>query len=197
MDALAEFFPLLLVVLYYLVSGRRKAAQRKQQATRASAPQESLITEEPPRAPTPFQSFLTQLEEAMAEANGTAKPVPMETAPTPPPPPRPTPSKPRLRAEPEFHAISGSFDSPAPIDHNRHGFGEENPLSEESFERRTTAPAPAKRRSYDPHGLARPASSSVLPAGWRDRLHDAQTARDAFVLQTLFGPRGGRRAERR
>jgi len=195
-DALAEFFPLLLVVLYYLVTGRRKAAARKQQAQSKKAPQEPLVTDEAPSGPTPFQSFLAQLEDAMAEANGTNAPPPAATP--PPPPPRP-PKAPKLarRTESEFHALSGSFDSVAPTDHNRHGFSDENPLSEASLEHRSGASAtPRQRREYDPHGLERPAPPPTAPPDWRN-LSNSEIARHAFVLQTVFGPRGGRRGERR
>ena len=208
-DALAEFFPLLLLLVYYLLTGRRKAAQRKAAAQRQEAPQRELISDGPPE-PTPFQSFLDQLEHAMAEANG--QPSPSAPAPSPPEPPaterderpeterpaRPPRPAPHPPVTPEFKPVAGSFDAVTPTDHEAHGFGAENPLSEEAFERRPASVlAPRRRREYDPHGLRPPPAATPAPTGWRQRLADPTTARDAFILQTVFGARGGRARDRR
>ena len=203
MDALVDLLPLLFVGAYYLLSARRKARIRKADRQRAEAPQEALIpdgatTGSASRESTPFQSFLEQLEEAMAEAGG----VENDDRPSPREDPRPVEVVP---AEPaavptEFHTPPGSFDAAQPVDHEAHGFGAANPFSEEAFEK---APAFAPKRApsgatYDPHGLQPPPRRAGRPApNWRRRLRDPDAAREAFVLQTLFGPRGGIRGDRR
>ncbi len=186
MDALVDLLPLLFIGAYYLLAGRRRA-QRKQ-AARDPAPSaplpESRVAED--QGSTPFQSFLEQLEEAMAEASG--QPV-AEAVPVQKPPPAPTP---------EFNAPVGSFDSDAPSDHEAHGFGPANPASEESFEKLPVFAETGSRSSetYDPHGLHTPAQARAR-SGWQRRLSDPKAAQDAFVLQTVFGARGGRRRQSR
>ncbi|WP_420457307.1 hypothetical protein [Rubrivirga sp.] len=198
MEGLVDLLPLLFIGLYYLLASRRKARVRKAAQRRVEAPQSELVQDEP-RAATPFQTFLDQLEEAMQEANGSAP----EPEPVPPPvvelPERPR--GPRLpTATPEFRTLPGSFDAPTPVDHDAHGFGRDNPLSEERFEQAPAfAPPPAPAdRSFDPHGLRqrRRAAKATKAATWRRRLRDPEAARDAFVLQTIFGPRGGIRGDR-
>ena len=203
MEALTDLLPLLFIGLYYLLAGRRRAKQKKAAQQRVVAPQEPLVDDEP-RASTPFQSFLAQLEEAVEEAQQMQRPEPV-AQPEPPPPPEIVPPAPIVGrplpslGSPEFHAVRGSFDATEPVDHDAHGFGDENPLSEEAFER---APAGAPRRraprkAYDPHGLRRTAPSPTGVDDWHHRLNDPTTAREAFVLQTIFGRRGGRRGDTR
>lgn len=199
MDALVELIPLLLVAGYYLLAARRRAAQKRALRERALDVPE-VGTEE--RGPTPFQDFMSQLEEAMAEAAGETidepeppAPDPVETIALPRrPDPAPRPS--------EFRPVFGSFDASQPTDHEAHGFGPANPISEERFERfpvfheRPRTP----KRSYDPHGLHTPppvAEPGRRLGNLRRRLRDSDSAREAFVLQTIFGPRGGRRGENR
>ena len=214
MENLVELLPLLFVAAYYLLRARSRAAQQRQARERQTAPQEPLIGAAEEREPTPFQSFLRQVEDAMAEAVGetpersapereTDKPLEVERAPAPSALPAP-PAKPVRPAAPapEFRAPAGSFDAARPVSHERHGFGAQNPLSEESFERRPDgAPAPRPRTDYDPHRLHdRPRRTPAPPltvAHWRRRLADPEAAREAFVLQTIFGERGGRARETR
>lgn len=214
MESLVDLLPLLFIGLYYLLAGRRRANQKRAQQ-RAPAPDREPAASREPKAPSPFESFLGQLEEAMAEAAGeplSPDPPPVEPKPVElvrPPEPRLSPTVPSLEAtDAEFRPASGSFDSTTPVDHVAHGlaapsapqFGPDNPLSEESFERAPafTEPAGAPRGDYDPHGLRRrdPAPRPTAGADWSRRLADPQAAQDAFVLQTVFGARGGRRAER-
>ena len=219
-ESLVDLLPLLFIGLYYLLAGRRRANQKRAQQ-RAQAPDREPVVGREAREPSPFESFLGQLEEAMAEAAGEpdgqrSQPLSPDPPPVEParlPEPRPTPTVPSLEAtDAEFRPASGSFDSTAPVDHVAHGlaapsapqFGPGNPLSEESFERAPALaePAGAPSRDYDPHGLRRrePARPTrrrpTAGADWRRRLADPQAAQDAFVLQTVFGTRGGRRAER-
>lgn len=206
MEGLVELLPLLFVAAYYLLRGRQRAAQKRE---RQEAPQQALISDgvegahERVSEPTPFQRFLQQMEEAVSEAAGepleTDKRLEVETNPLPSPLPAP-PTKPvrptALQTASSFQAPTGSFDSSRPVDHDWHGFGDENPLSEQAFEKRPSQqPAPAGRRPvYDPHELAPQPSRLAEPADvdWRRRLRDPVTAREAFLLQTIFGPRGGR-----
>ncbi len=197
MEGLVDLLPLLFIGLYYLLASRRKAKVREAQQQRVEAPQTELVQDEP-RASSPFQDFLGQLEEAMQEASGAGPPEP---EPVPAPvvelPEEPT-GRPLATATPEFRATSGSFDSARPVDHEAHGFGRENPLSEERFEQ---APAfvalpSSPDRAFDPHGLHGRRPPATGTRGWRRRLRDPEAARDAFVLQTIFGPRGGIRGDR-
>ena len=155
-----------------------------------------------PSGPTPFQQFIQQIENAVAEASGETfeEDEPIAVSPTPARRPSPLPAPPPLPA-PEFHAVDGSFDALNPVDHVRHGFGLDNPLSEERFEQQ---PPQAERSSHgplpDPHGLQRASRSAPPIPGtghWRQKLRDPKAAREAFVLQTIFGPRGGRRSDPR
>lgn len=196
MDALIELLPLLFVGAYYLLAGRRRARLKREAAQRQALQESGDGSQE--QAPTPFQAFLEQMEEAMAEAGAVAaeadKPIAQATPDpieTPRLDPIPSLSAPPFEAR-EFVTVPGSFDSPSPVDHEAHGFGDMNPLSEEAFER---APAFTTRRrrpagDYDPHQLRR--TTQTTQDKWRRRLRDPDAALDAFVLQTIFGPRGGR-----
>ena len=194
MEGLVDFLPLLFVGLYYLLSSRRKARMKQAARERVEAPSEELISTEE-ESPTPFQSFLEQLEAAMAESiegprvEATDDPVVPE--------PEPIPSSRLERLSPDsptdFQAVTGSFDSPTAVDHERHGFGQENPLSEEVFERQpafSVARRP-KDATYDPHRLRPSPQPSSTARNWRRRLQDPKAVQDAFVLQTIFGARGG------
>ena len=202
MEGLIDLLPLLFIGAYYLLRARSRSKQQR----RTVAPQQELVSDDPPRRETPFQSFMSQLEDAMAEAAGA--PIDPDPAPVLPPALPPVGSAstdvtvPDLAAaDAEFHPTLGSFDGTAPVDHQAHGFGPDNPISEETFEQQpaffqspdpaSSAPSP---RAYDPHGLRRP--DELQPAtGWRQRLESPRAAQEAFLLQTVFGPRGGRRAE--
>ncbi len=205
MEGLIDLLPLLFIGAYYLLRARSRSKQQK----RAVAPQQELVSDGEPRRESPFQSFMSQIEDAMAEAAG--EPIDPDPAPALPPPALPpavstSATVPDLAAaDAEFHPTLGSFDSAAPVDHEAHGFGPDNPLSEEAFEQRpaffqpldSALPA-SSPREYDPHGLRQRAGAGPGPtADWRQRLESPQAAQDAFVLQTVFGPRGGRLAEHR
>ena len=241
MDALIELLPLLAVAAYYLLRGRQRA-----NAKRAPDAMQAAEGERPARpgrggerAPTPFQSFMEQMEEALAEAAGEPEggrsqpegrrrqpddptrrtegetgpdtapvaerePIRVEVDRTPTPSPLPAPPLRPAAPAPEFRAVAGSFSGTRPVDHERHGlaapsapqFGSESPLSEERFERGGRRASDAARRGHDPHGLRRPPAPRRRRTDWRAKLRDPQAARDAFVLQTLFGPRGGRHPDR-
>lgn len=192
MEGLAELLPLLFVAAYYLLRGRQRVSQQRQ---RQEAPQQPLIGDGPDGArdrvsePTPFQQFLRQVEEAVAEAAGepleTDKQLEVETtaAPSPLPAPPTKPVRPApLETSTEFIAPAGSFDSAHPVDPEGHGFEFAPPISVPSSEPRVR-PTPPPRR---------PEPAAV---DWQRRLRDPVAAREAFLLQTIFGPRGGRHRE--
>ena len=199
MEALVDLLPLLFIGAYYLLAARRRQQQKEARERRE---QPGVTTEDRPgvraeeRGETPFQSFLSQLEEAMAEAANPGSSVPAppkaETVELPPAPPAPD-----LDADSTLEAAS-SFERGGPNPHERHGFGSENPLSEEAFEQQPafTETARAVTPVYDPHAL-RSSGEAPKPTEWQKRLSDPKAAQDAFVLQTVFGARGGRRAESR
>ena len=192
MEGLVDLLPLLFIGAYYLLAGRRRA-QRQKAAQQRRPEGQPVVSEE--RSETPFQSFLAQLEEAMAEAAnpGSSVPAPSEaeTVELPPAPPAPD-----LEADSALEAAT--FERGGPNPHERHGFGSENPLSEEVFEQQPafTETARAVTPVYDPHGVRQPGSRAERTE-WQQRLSDPKAAQDAFVLQTVFGPRGGRQAESR
>lgn len=199
MDQIIELLPLLAVAAYYLLRGRQRAkAKQGPQPGAAAPPMEGT------RGPTPFQSFMEQMEEALAEAAGepedqrgapgerqAREPITVAVDRSTPATPLPAPPLGPSVPTPEFRAVPGSFSSPSPVDHERHGFGMGSPLSEERFERRRRPASDDARRGYDPHGL-RPPPARRGRGGWSARLRDPEAARDAFVLQTIFGRRGGR-----
>lgn len=203
MESLVDLLPLLFVGLYYLLAARRRARVRKEAAERVEAPQTELVHDDD-RAATPFESFLERLEETMAEAADIDEDDRIGV-PEPPPPaevvlPAPAVPLPASSFGPsEFHAVEGSFGGPRPVDHQAHGFGPENPFSEETFERSTGSASrdASPKPPYDPHGLHARRPPPPGGPGWRRRLRDPRTAREAFVLQTIFGPRGGIHGDRR
>ncbi len=193
MDAIIELLPLLFIGAYYLLANRRRAKQRQQAA------QTPLVSESgPAKAPSPFEAFLVNLEESLAQASGAEPEARTEDRPSARSEPILPPAPPALDLRSEFKPTAGSFDAPVPVDHEAHGFGAENPFSEESFER---SPAFTEPRlvstDFDPHGLRRTPRTRPARTSWNQRLSDPAAARDAFVLQTVFGRRGGRKGDRR
>ena len=196
MDTIIELLPLLAVAAYYLLRGRQRAnAKRAPEEMQEAAGRPGRSGEL-----TPFQSFMQNMEEALAEAAGEPatppvserEPIEVEVERTPMPSPLPAPPLRPAAPTPEFRAVSGSFSGTTPVDHERHGFGLQSPLSEERFERGGARASDAARRRYERDGLRPAPPARAGRPDWRARLRDPQAARDAFVLQTLFGPRGGR-----
>ena len=220
-----DFLGLLFFLFFFFVLPalqKRKADQRKQQERPAEF---EVLTEPPPRSPTrtpterprptasearkgspeketPFQEALRQIREALEEAQQeqtraqeperVALPRTPTRVPTPARPPDPHPSP--LPAPPPIR-----FDRPGGFEHERHGFGRENPLSEEAFERRpafSTAPR-TRKPAFDPHGLrpepTRAAPTRTTPRTLLGKLRRPETARDALVLAEVLGPPKGRR----
>ncbi len=144
-------------------------------------------------AEDPFAEALRQIREALGDA-APPEPEPLpEPAPLPEPPALPkTPRLPPPRPRGEFRPV-GEFE------HEAHGFGVENPLSEEVFERRGggfRAPlsAPDPIVDLDDDFGAPPSPSAELAK----RLADPERAREAFVLrEVLDRPLALRRREAR
>ena len=205
-EGLADLLPLLFIAAYWLVRQFRGAsAKARRGAPPAASPQPSGSE----TARTPFEELMLQLERALEEPQEKEQtPEPELDAPARPvkrhaerpPAPRAAPRPPR--------AVPIGFDAPGGDDaigdyegfeHERHGFGRENPLSEEVFESRPRfAPRPAgPTPRYDPHELRRAAPAPRRSAvSWADRLRDPAAAREALVLKTIFEgpwrPRSGR-----
>ena len=204
MEGLVDLLPLLFIAVYYLLAGRRRA-RLKREAAQREAETRVETTGQPVEVleRTPFQSFLQQLEEAVAEAGGIEEDDRIEVEPPPAPPPpvvadvvpvKPVVERPVSALGREFRPVGGSFDAAKPVDHEAHGFGRDNPLSEEVFER---APAFARRPATAPRQnagvLRQPPAPAPQRTNWRHLLDSPEAARNAFVLQTIFGRRGGRR----
>lgn len=204
MDALVDFLPLLFLAVYYLLGRKRKQLQRKRQTAPTAESGE-------PKGPTPFEEFVRQMEEAMREASGEPReedqrqpePTPATSA---PPSPMPVPTRRPLptlggRREPEFREM-GSFESEATFErhrrpaHEAHGYGIDQPFSEERFER---MPRGLDETAHAHAPLApriRPTPSRV--SYWRNRLKDPKQAQDALVLTEIFsGPWSPRKPKRR
>lgn len=198
-----DLLPLLAIAAYWIIRAVRGSNKKK--GARPAAPV-ATGKKAVKKAPTPFEQLMAQLESALEEPNAEPSdsaaavppPRPVERQAERPPAPRAMPKPPR--------AVPIGFDSSdtgdtGGFDHDRHGFGRENPLSEEVFESRPRfAPRPATqaRPRYDPHDLKRaPAPPPRRRAvSWAERLRDPAAAREALVLKTIFEgpwtPRTGR-----
>lgn len=126
----------------------------------------------------------------------------LETLLTGAPPPQPKPKPvPAPRYEPEFRNSEAPVNEAASFQHQQHGFGAENPLSEEVFERQPAFVRPARtahsdptKPVFDPHNLKRSSKTPERPVSpWKKRLADPKRAREAFVLQTILERPGERK----
>lgn len=200
-----ELLYLLFVGLYFLFGVFRKQNERKRKAAQASGE----IAPGKARAPTPFQEFMEQMEEAIREANGEPPATPerevvIEVPETPEaiPSPMPVPtSRPVVAAgsrEPEFHAIGGferesGFEGARRSPHEEHGFGLDQPFSEERFEQL------ARGRDITEHAHAplAPLDPPARESKWSAMLQHPESAQDAFVLAQIFdGPWRPRKVKR-
>lgn len=154
-------------------------------------PQHTPSADSPSAAPPddPLADALRQIREALGE-----------TTPEPPPPKPPAepertvlPPKPAAPAQarvPEFHGL-GAYE------HDEHGFGRSNPLSEETFER---MPQPQRhdgtdridQRPLKNVDLTTPIEvKKVVPttrSSLAEALQDPARAREAFVMYEVLGP---------
>ena len=195
MDWLEPFLPFVLLALYFLSWIRKQGRQ----AQHTEGPSPSVP--EAPRASTPFEELIRQIQHASEEAKRAEAARRAEaTRPTSPLAQAPgavrsspAPSSLRLApSEPEFHAL-GAFD------HEEHGFGPSSPFSEEAFEHLArgtdvTEHAPGHLLD-DAHGLF---GAEGLPTPARhplvERLRHPDAVRDAFALREILDtPRARRR----
>lgn len=184
MDWIESLLPFL-IFLFYLWSQVRKARRKAQPAPTASV--ERAEAPPPPRAPprrTPFELLIEQIQ-AAAEAEREAD---APTFPSPRPQPAPTAS-PLPGAASEFE-LTGAFE------HDRHGFGPENPFSEEAFERLPLGlditEHPAGHLDAGPHVL-RSDQASTGPHPLVTMLRNPGAARRAVALKEILdGPRSKR-----
>lgn len=184
---LGDFLILLLFlfpVLSRLFGGKKKPTpQRTRPVRRPDGP-----SQQRPDAGDPLADALRQIREALGET----EPEPASPTPEPPRPlpERPRPVLPEPVREPEFHEL-GAYE------HEEHGFGRSNPLSEEVFERK---PAFQKRGATDrieqkplkqvdlttPIEVKKVAGTSSQTAA--DVLRDPARAREAFIMKEVLGP---------
>ena len=218
MESLADLIPLLLVGAYYLL--RTMRGGRQQRPPTAATP-----TASEPSGPTPFEQLMRQLEDALEDPQGRTtpsdaepvEPARLEALPsvgdtdyagTARPVQRQAEREPAMRAAPKPpRAVPIAFEPPsafeASFEHEAHGFGDDNPISEEAFESRPAFSARGRSAAtdYDPHALKktpRKAATARRPASrWAARLHDPAAAREALVLKTIFEgpwtPRSGKK----
>ena len=173
MDVLAEFLPFLLLILYAVLRALRGRKASPQQP--APLPDADVDERTSPQR--------TDLDELARHLEALVSGRPIETA-TPPPPPKP-------QRVPEFHNAEAPVNENDSFQHQQHGFGPENPYSEESFERQ---PAFVRTRrsidlaAFDPHDLKKrtPVAPPPPASRWTKHLADPKRAREAFVLQTIL-----------
>lgn len=134
----------------------------------------------------PLAEALRQIRVALAEPE--PEPVAERSAPPKPLPARPKPLPAKPKRVPEFHAL-GAFE------HDEHGFGTSNPLSEEVFERRTARPATKeqiKQKALDKIDLKTPIevtqAGAASKVGHARMLTDATRLREAFVMKEILDP---------
>ena len=173
MEFLVEFFPLLLFVLYAVL---RAISARGKAANPDAKPGEQANTQERPQA-TGLDELARHLETLMG---GDLQSEPRRPAPEPEP-----------RYEPEFQTSEVEID-----ESKSHGFGYENPLSEEAFESMPALSGSVARRdtpsAFDPHQLKTSPEPRRRRSRWTERLASSSGAREAFVLKTIFERPGGR-----
>jgi hypothetical protein len=177
-----------LVLLLILLAPLLKRLFGKEQKPTAR-PEGTPIDEEPALVSRPGQDPLAEALRQIREALKEPEPKPVAAnAPPKPLPARPKPLPPKPKREPEFRAL-GSFE------HDEHGFGASNPISEELFER-GRKPAPAtKRISQKALGkvdLSTPIEvtkgGSASGVGFARMLTDDARLREAFVMKEILDP---------
>jgi hypothetical protein len=222
MDWLENLLPFILLFIYFL---SRLGRQRNEQARpgtpdRPAAPSPPQAA--PPRAPTPFEELIRQIQLAAEEAKQAqappasapssrgASPPSGQAAPTrrgartqafAPPPGEFAPPAPRALVPvpaPPSRPGTPEFHEPGGFEHDRHGFTLESPFSEEAFEELARGADVSEHApghlDYDPHRLARPLETPTRPHPLIARLRRPGAARDAFALREILdAPRSRRR----
>lgn len=182
MDWIENLLPFVLLFIYFL----SRLGKNRQRQGRAAAPSAPRTEPEAQAAPTSFEELIRQIQKAAEETRTAQKPTPAAPRPSRPAPP-PIGS--------DFRLVGG-------FEHEEHGFGPENPFSDENFERLprgldVTEHAPG-HLSYDPHGIPR---TPATPAPKRrhplaERLRTPGSAREAFALREILDAPRSRRPRR-
>ena len=178
----------LIILLLFLAPVLRRIFGGKQRTKPKPVPPSEGTTSR--QIEDPLAEALRQIREALEDGAETKEQVETPSYDSPlKPEPRAIPKS--VRRESEFHAL-GEFE------HEAHGFGRENPLSEEVFEQRpafvkapATEPirvAPPKRVDLTTPLEVKKTPSSSTSTALAQALRDPQKARDAFVLYEVFGP---------
>ncbi len=145
-DWFESLLPFLFLLIYFLAGVRKRRAK-------GSVP---VTSESPdvaqPRARTPFEEIIRQIQEAAEKAQAGPQqslpdvPLAVDAAPVKAPP--------ALDFSP-----NPAFLEPGAFDHDKHGFGTENPFSEEAFELQPQSPPPPphapRHLEYNPHKSTR------------------------------------------
>lgn len=179
-----DFGDLIILLLFLAPVLRRIFGGKQQPKPKPIPPSEGTTSRE---IEDPLAEALRQIREALGEDEETSgNPDEEPYAPQFEPEPRPA-----SKFKPEFRPL-GEFE------HEAHGFGRENPISEEVFEQRpafVTAPAtkPIRVKPQEAVDLTTPlevtkAATPAASTGIAQMLRDPKQARDAFVLYEVFGP---------
>ncbi len=177
----------LVILLILLAPLLRRLFGKKQKPT--SLPPRDAVDGLPSARPVedPLAEALRQIRVALAEPEPTAPPV-AASSPPKPLPARPKPLGPKPKRTPEFHVL-GAFE------HDEHGFGKSNPISEETFERKGVSSASTDRIKQNAlHKVDLRTPIEVQhddPASASDFAHmltDAARLREAFVMKEILDP---------
>jgi hypothetical protein len=154
-----------------------------------------------PEAEDPLADALRQIREALGEVEPEPAPEPAPPTPEPPKPlpERPRPVLPKPVREPEFRGL-GAFE------HEEHGFGRSNPLSEEVFERQPAfqnrgatdriEQKPLKQVDLTTPIEVKKVAGPTLRRTTADVLRDPARAREAFIMKEVLDPPRSRRSGR-
>ncbi len=199
MEWLESLLPLLLLLIYFLAQVRKRGAARK---AAAKTPTVETPTSETPgvqasRKLTPFQEIIRQIQEAAEQAQAEQQAPTPATANTVAETPEvvlpPQPSALSLERS-DFHNLGG-------FEHDEHGFGQENPFSEENFENQPASPPPPAHApghlDYDPHeslwGRSAPSITGRKPNPVIKRLQSSSGLKEALILKEILDPPVSRR----
>lgn len=176
MELLDALLPFIIMIIYFLASARKRGKKGRKSGTPQPVP--STTEQEKQGRPNRFQDLLRQIQEAAEEAQQAQRPQPAEE-------PNHWESGTPNFEEDATYALGGTQD----FDHDEHGFGTDNPFSEEAFEAAPRNPTPPQHApghlDYNPHKTG---------LGTLDKPAHRKRARRHPKVATLMSPRGLRDA---